>query len=145
MVSKAAFFTAVIILNLIDFNWAVNFIISGTIRCNGSVLPGATVSLCDGEHTENPIETLTSDSNGQVILRADLKSSDSIYRVSIYHNCTSTTSKGSEEKIYTKRITYKDSGMGQTQQSKGVQAPLNLKDLLKVEYNYNYLNCSKNK
>uniref|UniRef100_A0A0N4ZGG3 Pollen Ole e 1 allergen and extensin family protein n=1 Tax=Parastrongyloides trichosuri TaxID=131310 RepID=A0A0N4ZGG3_PARTI len=145
MVSKAALFAVVIILNLTALILSTRFLISGTLRCNKSGFPGAKVSVCDGQSERNPKEIATSDNNGYFRLDAQISNSESIYRVSIYHNCTRTTSERVEEKIYTKQINYGASGMSQAQQSSTMQAPLTIPDLLDVEYRYDYVNCSATK
>uniref|UniRef100_A0A0N4Z8B7 Pollen Ole e 1 allergen and extensin family protein n=1 Tax=Parastrongyloides trichosuri TaxID=131310 RepID=A0A0N4Z8B7_PARTI len=149
MVSRATFFTAVIILNLTVFILSTKFIISGTLKCNKTGFPGAKVSVCDGKNEKKPTITATSGSDGSFTLKADLSNPDSVYRVSIYYNCSLNNNKQSNEGVYTRERNYYSlvgqNGNTQTQSNTEYRSPIdNIPDLINATSNSGYKQCDKN-
>uniref|UniRef100_A0A0N4ZXU4 Transthyretin-like family protein n=1 Tax=Parastrongyloides trichosuri TaxID=131310 RepID=A0A0N4ZXU4_PARTI len=146
MVSKAALFAVVIILNLFVFTLSTRFLISGTLKCNGSLFPGAKVSLCDGQSETKPKETTTSDKDGHFRLRADLSSQDYIYKVSIYYNCSLNNNKQSNESVYTRQRHYYSlvNQNNQAQSNTEYRSPIdNIPDLINATSDARYQHCNK--
>uniref|UniRef100_A0A0N4ZGG4 ZP domain-containing protein n=1 Tax=Parastrongyloides trichosuri TaxID=131310 RepID=A0A0N4ZGG4_PARTI len=148
MISKATLIAFIIIFNLIVFNWAINFIISGSLKCNGSNFQGAIVSLCDGKSETNPKITTTSKKDGSFILSADLSSQDHVYKVSIYYNCSLNNDNQSNEGVYTRQRHYDSLGLvnqnNQAQSNTEYRSPIdNIPDLINATSDARYQHCNK--
>uniref|UniRef100_A0A0N4ZXU5 Uncharacterized protein n=1 Tax=Parastrongyloides trichosuri TaxID=131310 RepID=A0A0N4ZXU5_PARTI len=144
MISKSTLFAITIIFNLIVFILSTKLIISGTLKCNKSLLQGAKVSLCDGQSETNPKKTETSGSDGRFIFNTELSSSDSTYRVSIYYNCSLGDNKQSNESVYTRQQDYK-SFANQANSGTRYQSRIdNIPDLINATSDPRYQHCNKN-
>uniref|UniRef100_A0A0N4Z8B3 Transthyretin-like family protein n=1 Tax=Parastrongyloides trichosuri TaxID=131310 RepID=A0A0N4Z8B3_PARTI len=151
MISRTLLLVIVIILNLTVLNCgATKVIVTGTLRCNGTLAQGFTASLCDGLTTKIPTDVQITGKDGVFVLTGNLTDASKRYRVTLYHNCTSNGSRSSEEQIYTKerdysssnsvtRITGSDQNIPST-----IQSPFSESELKRVRQMGNPVHCGKN-
>uniref|UniRef100_A0A0N4Z8B4 Uncharacterized protein n=1 Tax=Parastrongyloides trichosuri TaxID=131310 RepID=A0A0N4Z8B4_PARTI len=140
MISKALLI--VILINFISFNFPIQFVVTGTLKCNNTPVQGFTASICDGTTDTKPKATATSDNRGFFTLNTQLEDPSHTYRVSIYHNCTSNSTQDNKERIYTRQPDYQSLFTGGTTSLPRAQAPLSTIDLDKVS-NSTHKACGK--